>query len=566
MKSTFALCLAAWFAASPLVAAPPDTPETMAPAAPAGPAYPLSLDQAVKMGLENNPDILVEKFGPEIGNADVRAAQGPYDPLLSGDLLRTTSKSQGTNALSGGQTLDSTLYNYDLGVSQLFFTGGSLRLGFANDRGTTNSTYASFNPLYDSSLTLSLNQPLLRNFLNDGARLQLRVAKNNQAISDAQFAQVIVNTAASVKNLYYELIFSIDNLRAARKNFDLANQLLGENRIRVRVGTLAPLDVVEAQSEVAGREQDVILAETALANAQDALKRAIFPSTQADVWVLDIVPTDRPTAEPLTVDVKAAIDSALKNRSDMLVARKSLDSAEINAQYAHNQTLPQLDFVASYGASGSGGTQISDLTTRLPLATPIVGGYSDALSSVFSRDFPTWTVGVNFSYPIMNRGASGRAASARISRDQTEASLRRLELDVTVAVRSAARAVESNYKSVEATRAARTLQEQRLDAEGKRFNAGLSTTFQVNQAQRDLAAAQVAELRAIADYRESIVSFDRVQQGPVSGVTIVGTSPSTSTSSTTTSTGGGNSSTTTTTTGGGTTGGSTTTTTGGTGR
>jgi outer membrane protein len=563
MRSSCILCLAAWLTAGSLSAAPPP-PGTPTPAPPAVPTYPLSLDQAVKLALENSPDILVEKFGPELGREGEREALGAYDPLLDGTLLRTSNKSQGTNRLAGGQTVDSTSFEYDAGVSKLFATGGSLRLGFANRRSTTTSTFTSFNPLYDSSLTLNLRQPLLRDFFNDGARLQLRVAKNNRSMSDAQFAQILANTVASVKNLYYELLYRIDNLQANRKSFDLSQQLLGENRIRVRVGTLAPLDVVEAQSEVAGREQGVILAEAALADAQDALKRVVFPRTQADMWGLDIAPTDRPTAEPVVVDVDAALAVALKNRSDVVVARTRLDTAQLSAQYARNQALPQLDFVASYGSSGTAGTQLVDLQTGDVLPTPVVSGYGDALSAAFGRDFPTWSVGVNFSYPIMNRAAGARAASARISRDQTEATLRRVELDAIIDVRRAARAVESNYKSVEATRAARTLQEQRLDAEGKRFTAGLSTTFQVNQAQRDLASAQVAEIRAIADYRESLVAFDRSQQAPIGGVTIVGGqmpavgagSGTSTTTTTTTRSGSGSSTSTTTTTGGNTTSGS----------
>jgi outer membrane protein TolC len=520
MRSLSPACLAVWFAAAPLLAAdqPAATPAATA-AASAAPTYPLSLEQAVQLALENNPDILVEKYAPLSGREGIRAAEGAYDPFLDGNLLRTHANTQGTNRFSGGTTIETTQYQYNARVSQLFTTGGALRLAFNNTHTSDNNAFSAFEPLETSGLTLSLNQPLLKNFFSDPARLQLRVAKNNQAISDANFSQVVVNSVASVKTLYYELIFNIDNLQAAHKSLDLANQLLNENRIRVRVGTLAPLDVVEAQSEVAGRENDVILAAAALADAQDALKRAIFPRDNADMWAKDVLPTDRATAEAVAVDVNAAITGALKNRSDVLVARKSLETANLQERYAHNQTLPQLDFVGSYGTSGTGGTQLLDLTTGAPLPTAI---QSSALSSVFKNNFPTWTVGLNFSYPILNHAASANSAIARLGLEQAQATLRRVELDATIEVRKAARAVDSNYQSVEATRAARVLQEQRLDAEGKRFTAGLSTTFQVNQAQRDLATAQVQEIRAIANYRESLVSFDRVQQASVAGVTITG--------------------------------------------
>jgi outer membrane protein TolC len=528
MRPFASVCLAVSFAAAPLLAAAQTAGTPAPPPTPTAPSYRLSLDEAVQLALQNSPDILVEKYGPQTGLESVRAAEGAYDPLLDGNILRTHSETPGTNRFSGGQTIEATQYQYNARATQLFATGGALRLAFNNTRTSDNNVNSAFEPLYTSGLTLSLNQPLLKNFFSDPARLQLRVAKNNRAISDAQFSQIVVNTVAQVKNLYYELIYNIDNLQAARKSLDLANQLLSENRIRVRVGTLAPLDVVEAQSEVAGREQGVILAEEAVGDAQDALKRVIFPHDNVELWGKDVVPTDRATAEPVTVDVASAIMGALKNRSDVLVARKSLDTANLQERYAHNQTLPQLDFVGSYGSSGTGGTQLLDLTTGAPLPTAIQTG---ALNSVFKNDFPTWTVGLNFSYPILNHTASANSAIAKLGLEQAQATLRRVELDATIEVRKAARAVDSNYKSVEATRAARVLQEQRLDAEGKRFTAGLSTTFQVNQAQRDLATAQVAEIRAIADYRESLVSFDRVQQASVPGVTVAG---STSTSTTTT--------------------------------
>jgi outer membrane protein TolC len=182
-------------------------------------------------------------------------------------------------------------------------------------------------------------------------------------------------------------------------------------------------------------------------------------------------------------------------------------------QLANNQELPQIDLVASYGTTGIGGTQIErEDGFGGAIIRTVPGGYGDALGNIFGRDFPTWTFGFNVSYPIFNRAADAAEARAELSREQSRATLRRLEMQVTAEVRTAARAVETNLKRVESTRAARVLQERRLDAEEKRFAAGMSTNFFVTQAQRDLALAQVAELRAIADYRNSLVNFERVQE------------------------------------------------------
>ena len=278
---------------------------------------------------------------------------------------------------------------------------------------------------------------------------------------------------------------------------------------------MAPLDVVQAQSEVAGREEGVIVAENDLREAEDTLKRSIFPGNDPAMWELRVVPTDRPTAEPYPVDVDAATAKALSNRTDVVVARKNLERTDIDVRYARSLTLPQVDLVGSYGGIGIGGTQLVRDSFGGPVVSTVPGGYGDATSAVFANDFPNWRIGFNLSYPILNRSTKANSAQARLAREQVETSLRRLELTVASEVRTAARAVNTNLKRVETSRAARTLQAQRLDAEEKKFAAGMSTNFFVTQAQRDLAQAEVNEVRAIADYRKSLVTFERVQEAGI---------------------------------------------------
>ena len=473
------------------------------------PPLELSLDEAVKRALESNADIAVEKFNPEFSAESVRGALGIYDPFLCATLRKSSSTAVADNAFSGGKT---DTFTYNFAASQYLPTGATFGLSFNNFRQTSNNVITTFNPAFRSSLNLSLTQPLLRNFRLDSQRLNLRVARKNREISELQFHQTVVNTIASVKQAYYDLVYAQDNLEAQKKSLALAQKQLDENRIKVKVGTMAPLDVVAADSEVALREEGVITAEGALGDAEDVIKRAIFPKNDPASWGLHVVPTDRPAAAAAgtaAVDVEAAIRTALEKRTDVIVARKGLERADISLDFSRSQQLPQVDLVASYGTAGLGGTQILDPLTREPLVPPIPGGYGDALSQVFGRDFPSWSIGVNVSYSVGNRTAAAGTAQARISRDQAAASLQRLELNVAQEVRSAGRAVETNSKRVESTKAARVLSEQRLDAEEKKFAAGMSTNFFVTQAQRDLAVAEVAELRALADYRKSVINFER---------------------------------------------------------
>jgi outer membrane protein TolC len=510
---------------APTYAQAPQAPEGAAPAQtfpkPTGGTLPLSLDEAVARALENNVDIAVERYNPDLSAEGVRAAQGYYDPFLFSTLRKTSTDTKGTNAFSGGETVNTKNGVWNLGAQQELPTGGMFSLAFNNNKNDTNNAFSTFNPVYNSLLSFNLTQPFLKNFKTDQARTQIKIAKKNREISDVQFRQSVINTVAAVKGYYYELLFAIDNLTAAQKNLQLAKKLLDENEIRVKVGTMAPLDVVSAQSEVASREEGVIVAENELAQAEDDVKRVIFPENDPLMWSTHIQPTDRATVEPgaaQQVDIDGAIKNALQNRTDVVAARKGLERADYNVAYFKNQTLPQLDLVANYGGAGAGGTQlIRDPPLGGPVVDTIPGGYGDALSEVFGFNFPTWTVGFNLSYAIPNRSAKAYSAQARITKEQALTSYRRLELQVAAEVRTAARGVESGFKRVQSTQAARVLFEQRLDAEQKKFAAGMTTNFLVTQAQRDLAQAEVDNLRAIADYRKSVINFQRVQEAGVSG-------------------------------------------------
>jgi outer membrane protein len=507
------------------------------------PKLELSLEEAVKRALENNVDIAVQRFTPQFTEEAIRATRGYYDPQAFAAINEVSIATPQTSAFSGGSKVTQKTFTYNFGVNQYLPSGASVRLEFDNSRSTTNSIFVLFNPSYASTLTASITQPLLKNLGMDVNREQIKVARKNKEISDVQFQQVVTTTIANVKGLYYDYLTALDNLDAANKSLGLAQKLLDENKIKVRVGTLAPLDIVVADSEVASREQDVITAEARITDAEDNLKAAIFPKDDPTTWALQIVPTDKTTPALTHVDVNAALQTAMEKRTDLVAARKNVELLDIGVQYSKSQTLPQLDLVASYGGQGVGGDQFVRQGLGGPVVQVIPGGYSDATSQVFGFSYPTWKVGVNFTYPIGNRTAGANLAQARLNKDQAAIVLRRLELEVATEIRSAARAVETNIKRVDAARAARVLEEQRLDAEGKKFGAGMSTNFFVTQAQRDLAAAVFTEIQTVNDYNKSVVNFERTQiAGPGTlstlsySTALSGSSPATTPTSTTAST------------------------------
>ncbi|MEO5763052.1 MAG: TolC family protein [Vicinamibacteria bacterium] len=492
------------------------------PVPPDHPILNLTVDDAVKRALENNADLAVEKFVPQASDLAISDAKAPYDPIVFSTVSKQSRSTKATNSLSGGASVDSNTLTYNFGASELLRSGGAFRVDFNNNRAGTSSNLTTFNPLFNSSFNVNFTQPLLKNRNFDSARLNLRITKRNKEITDLQFRGIVVSTLANVRKLYYDLIYAVENLSAQRKSLALAQKFLNENQIKVNVGTLAPLDVVAAESEVATREEGVVIAENSLAEAQDAIKRATLSRNDPEAWKTEIVAIDRPTAQPFAVDSEAAVANALQKRMDYQIALKNLESIEDQIKYTGQIRKPQLDLFANYGTTGAGGTQVKALTTNPgddpnKVFVPIPGGYGDALAEVFGRDFPTWNVGVNFTYPIFNRVGKNARARGQLAIDQYKANLRRAELQIANEVRTSARAVETNFKRVATTRSARTLQQRRLDAEEKKFAAGMSTNFLVTQAQRDLALAEVAEIRAIADYNKSLVDYERVQESSLGG-------------------------------------------------
>jgi outer membrane protein len=518
-----AIALALALAANPAVPAqdptPTPVPMPVTTPTPAGPVLALTADEAVRRALENNADLAVERFTPEASDLAISDAKAVYDPVVFSFLQKNSRTTKATNIFQGGATTNNDTLTYDFGASKLIPTGGAFRVDFRNNKQTTNASTASFNPNFNSNFNVNFTQPLLKNRSIDQNRLNIRLSKRNKEVTDLQFRTVVVATLANVRKLYYDLIYATENLSAQRKSLALAQKFLNENQIKVNVGTLAPLDVVAAESEVATREEGVVIAENALAEAQDAIKRAILPKNDPEAWKTVIVATDRPTAQPFAVDADAAITNALQKRMDFQIAQKNLQTIEDQIELIRQGRKPTLDLVANYGTAGAGGTQLRDLQSNALLATPIQGGYGDALSEVVGRDFPTWNIGVNFSYPIFNRVGKNSVARGQLALDQYRAQLRRVELQIANEVRTASRAVETNFKRVATTQSARTLQQRRLDAEEKKFAAGMSTNFLVTQAQRDLALAEVSEIRAIADYNKSLVDLERVQESAVGGST-----------------------------------------------
>ncbi|MEP6918992.1 MAG: TolC family protein [Acidobacteriota bacterium] len=498
------------------VPAPPVTGVTTVP----GPVLKLTSEEAVRMALENNLGIQAQRLGPEIGTLGVAQARAAYKPTLFSNTLSRSSTNPPDFLSSGGQTTIVTggRNQTSVGVQQYVpWGGGRYSLSLDASRGTT-SGISSFNPQLGSNLSASYNQPLLRNFRIDALRQQVLVSRKNEEIADIQLQQQITRTDRAVRSVYYDLVGAIAGLDVARESLGLANELFKNNQRKVEVGTLAQIDILEAQAEVSSNEEAVINAESRIRQVEDQLRALIMNPNQADFWTMRLEPTEQPVMAPTPIDVDAAVQNALKNRTDLAQVRRQMETTDINLAYARDQKMPAVDLSANYNTVGVAGTQFQfDPTGGFPptIQSQTQRSFGDALRDVFGNQFKTWSVQVNVSYPIGTSAADAALASTRLQKQQEQTNLRELEMQIATSVRDAGRQVNTNLKRVEATRNARDFAQKRYDAEGKRMAVGLSTTFQLFQAQRDLARQRQNELSAVIDYNRALVNFRAVQSVPV---------------------------------------------------
>ena len=492
-----------------------------APAAPPGPVRRLSLDEAVRLALEQNLSLQVQRVSPQIEDEIIRQARSAWTPTLTGSATYNNADTPPDSFLSGTEgTLQSEQFLGSAGVEQLLPWGSSYSVTWDALRSTSNSIFTNFNPRLRSGLSMAFRQPLLRDRSIDSARQQLVISKRNREISDVDLRGAVVNTIRSVKNGYYELAYAYANLQVQKQSLELARQTLKDNRTRVEVGTMAPIDIVEAESEVARNEENVIVAEAAIKTAEDRLRALVFDPGQPEFWNMTLELSEKfdlvlPHAN---IDVDAAVRNALEKRTDLIQAKKQIENTQVNIKYLQNQVLPQVNFEADLSTLGLGGTQF----LRGPgFPGEIIGETTRSFWSVqglvFGFDYPTWALGVSVSYPLGTSSAQANLARTKLQLNQSLLQVKNIELQIGTQVLDAARQVGTNVKRLDATRAAQALAERRLEAEQKKFGVGMSTSFQVFQAQRDLATARNNFLRAAIDYYKSQADFEAVQETSVGG-------------------------------------------------
>lgn len=495
---------------------------------------PLPLGEAVAIALARNPSIAVSRIEPQIAEAAIGGQEGLFDFRVFADVNYTEDTQQTASTILGEETKS---YTHDAGIRRALETGGSVELKFAQTRTETDSPVASLNPQYRSTLDLTGTQSLLKGAGLDYNRLRIEIARTDHKISQEALAEQISQVIGQVVNAYYALQAAYKGLDVARESLSLARKLQRDNEIQVEVGTLAPIEILQAKTAVAQREEDVLIAENALADAQDALRTLLGLREHTGY---EFVPTTDPLVEVRKIALDQEIARAFENRHDFRQAHLALERENRNLKLAENELLPQLDLVAGVGLNGLAGgvqqtqglapTSLSGEITldTTPIGIPgdttfpfdldiapsasttdrkLSGGFVQSLEEMFNVEGHTWSVGVAFEMPLENRTAEAAHVGAKLAARRARLSLLQLENQIVFEVRQAVREIETNLKRIKTTEAATRLAVEQLDAEEKKLEVGLSTNFQVLDFQQQLSSSRLAEIRARTDYARALVNL-----------------------------------------------------------
>ena len=456
----------------------------------------MSLDDCIQSALEKNLDVRIARYNPPMSLSDLQAAYAGYNPTFTAGGQHSYSKSGGgfnpsigvvpaseanDNSFNSGITgLMPWGLNYNLkgNISESYGTGaqGPLSAPFDNSSG---------------SASLTMSQPVLKNFWIDQTRFNIKVAKNRIKYTDLGLKQTIMNIATTVEQAYYDLIYARENVLVQEKAVELATQLEVENRKRVEVGALAPLDQKQAEAQAASTRATLIAAKGTLVIQENTIKQLIFDNFSA-VQPVDLQPT-APLSAPIQVfDRQISWSIGLAERPDLLQAKLDVERQGITLKYNFNQLFPELDVTGSYGF-GAGGSDIRE--------------YYQAFDQIGQGSRPFYTFGGLLTYPIGNTGARANYKKSKLAMEQYVLALKKLEQSIIIAIDNDIVQAKSSYQQVAATRSAREYAADALAAEQKKLENGKSTTYTVLQMQRDLTTARGNEIQALATYNKALAQL-----------------------------------------------------------
>ena len=472
----------------------------------------LTLEEAIAKALKNNLAIAIDQFGPDLARQSLLKAKEIFQPRfdLSYGGNRTVNPSYWF--LQGSGTSISKMSDYGLSVVEYIPTGGNVTLSLQNYRSETNQAFQLINPRFGSTLRLDVTQPLLRNFGPKMARRQIIASENSLLAADHQLRSTMLDTIYAVQEAYWNYVHAIENAKVKRQSLELGRDLLAKNKKEVEFGSLAPLEVLNAEASVAQREADLIQAEGLIDRSEELLKTVINLAAEVDPRARRIAPADGPAFVESAIGLDEALKQAMESRPDLQAFKASIDTKTLNLDVARNQTLPSLDLQFSYWSPGISGDRILYLDDN-PFLGQVIGKQpgsgTDAIRDAMKFLYNNWNVGLTLSIPMSALTTKADVGYAKTDLRQSEMRLKQLEQQIALEVSDAVRTIETNAKRLQAYRLATELAEKSLDAEAKKLAVGLSTNYFVLEFQDRLSNARSTELRAKVEY---ILSVERLEK------------------------------------------------------
>jgi len=463
-------------------------------------AIQLPIDRAIEIALQRNLGIVIQRYTRVQQRLSIIEALGLYDLNAVIDAMADNRNQAVANQTQSPQSQSQVLnFNFQQRTPQ----GGVVSVGADANRTKSSGSLQKIPSYYSSGLNFSFTQPLLRNYGRYANERSIIVAQINSQLSRQDFALQVTTITQQVTNAYWGLVNAREQLVVAQQSLQLARDLHERNKIQVQVGTLAPLELTQSEAAIATREEGIIQATSAVGDAEDTL-RQLLNLPRGPLWQTAIVPTSDPkTSEKPTVNVDEALRTALAQRPELTSQQLQLEQAKRDAEYFRGQLKPALDLNVAYGYSG--------LDTA----------FGEAFNQITGLNFRSWSAQLTLTYPIQNRTARAQSATANVAVDRFQALYDQERLVIETEVRRAARAVDTAAKSIDAAMKAREFQEKNLEAEKKRYENGMSTSFQITQIQDQLTQSRSGEVTAIVNYRTALAEYYRAtgklldQQGVV---------------------------------------------------
>ena len=492
---------------------------------------PLTMGDLINLILQNNLDVGVNRLSPLSSQYLIDTLYLQFEPTLHLQATVNRNTTPGVSVLSGAANPSTLSGAYTVGFSQSLSTGTNVAIDASMNRSSSNNNFSTFNPSWSGSLRYSFTQHLARDFGRSVNTRQIRVARNNEKISEIQFERQMIDLVAQAQRSYWDLVFSADDIKVKQRSVDLAQKTLSDNQIQVQIGTLAPIDLVQAESEVANRRVQYVTSTYTEIQTQDQVKKLVTSQGDPGTIMAKLMPVQgvRKPDPSDVLPVDEAIKVALENRPEMKQFQLDLENKNIDLQYTKNQLLPTIDLIGSYTQTGVAGTPICSPTlppnTKCTQAPPspfgfgsgsgstvnpdLIGGLGTSFGQLFSYNYSGYSAGFSVQIPLRNRAAQADNARAATEKRIAENRLTAQAQQIALEVRNALTQVEMNRAKIDAAQTARELAERRLEAEQKKFDLGASTIRFVLEEQRNLAQAQTDELQSLVNYTKSLVDFDR---------------------------------------------------------